>query len=489
MCASARPAERWQTRRAAMGNQDKLQYRSACPCVLSRAFLHSRPVLAGPLPGLSFLLLVPDLTFSLPRASLARVPTQRAQHPNQKGNIPVVNPDGYEVNWRGARNGGGMQRKNTRQVCGSSGLYSDGVDLNRNYPVCFSEPLVWHGYPGSSTNTCDEDYRGAAPFSEPETIAVRSIVSMRNFSTALNYHSFGRMINMPYSCKPKGEPKGLDGSTFQAIGQMIAMTKPTPAQNYVYGQPWTNGLYTVNGDASDWMYEEFGIFAMSPEIGPDEKQGPLTDRQGFWPSGSLIPTIGAENVMSDRLLAWYAGPFLALDDGGIACVGPAGATVRAKNSGLRPVSLDSTVQVVLSWGHLAADGNLVLDACAAASSAPEVFSARSMAAVLHVDGLPPSPPPSRRQRRLGVRTPWRGVWRCCGVQGSRACLDGDDDSLCFRCYCYSSTARENVAPHTHVRAFLTFTVLLLCLASIPLSHRQRRCTSSGDPENPLGSHS
>jgi hypothetical protein len=37
-----------------------------------------------------------------------------------------------------------------------------------------------------------------------------------------------------------------------------------------YGHPYDDGLgYTVNGEAADWMLSAKGVFAMSPELGPE----------------------------------------------------------------------------------------------------------------------------------------------------------------------------------------------------------------------------
>ena len=42
-------------------------------------------------------------------------------------------------------------------------------------------------------NPCEEDYAGAAAFSEPESRAMRAFVAAHNLSAALNYHSYGKV--------------------------------------------------------------------------------------------------------------------------------------------------------------------------------------------------------------------------------------------------------------------------------------------------------
>jgi hypothetical protein len=81
--------------------------------------------------------------------------------------VPAVNPDGYAYNASEyARSGSpGLWRKNMRAFPDS------GVDLNRNYG-----PFEFWNHPigGSSLSARNETYRGPAPFSEPETQALRT---------------------------------------------------------------------------------------------------------------------------------------------------------------------------------------------------------------------------------------------------------------------------------------------------------------------------
>ena len=74
--------------------------------------------------------------------------------------IPMVNPDGAEFDIEGGSYH--MWRKNRSQNEGSS----RGVDLNRNYGY------LW-GTGGSSSISSSDTYMGPAPFSEPETKAIR----------------------------------------------------------------------------------------------------------------------------------------------------------------------------------------------------------------------------------------------------------------------------------------------------------------------------
>lgn len=58
------------------------------------------------------------------------------------------------------------------------------------------------------------------------------------------------------------EPQESDLRLFEHLA--IRMSK---LNGFTWGQPWKQPeLYSVNGEASDWMYEEHGIIAMSPEV-------------------------------------------------------------------------------------------------------------------------------------------------------------------------------------------------------------------------------
>ena len=54
----------------------------------------------------------------------------------------------------------------------------------------------------------------------------------------------------------------------------------------------------LSPSVSPWIMD---TLAVGLQVGPDEHHGQhLTDKQGFWPAQNYIPTIGPENVNSDR---------------------------------------------------------------------------------------------------------------------------------------------------------------------------------------------
>lgn len=215
--------------------------------------------------------------------------------------VPVVNVDGFDmsrtdgamVDLRDADGGGtasilgtpgnAYKRKNCRVVDGqdipdgscaaaatSPGGYGIGVDLNRNYGG------FWGG-PGASDNPADPTYRGAAAFSEPETLNIRDLISHRQVTTMISNHTFSNLVLRPNGVHPDtighdGYPVGNapDEKALKALGARFA------AQNgYANIHGWE--LYDTTGTTEDWSYNATGGFGYTFEIGPDEFHPPFPD--------------------------------------------------------------------------------------------------------------------------------------------------------------------------------------------------------------------
>lgn len=206
--------------------------------------------------------------------------------------IPCVNPDGYEYNRSTNPNGGGMFRKNRRNN-GSS----YGVDLNRN----FGPMAYWNAAGGgSSTIPSEDDYRGTAPFSEPEGVVIKNFLSGKNFKTALNYHTYSNLLIYPYGCFSYLTPDSAIFSEF--AGDITAMNGYTPGTA-------SQLLYPVRGGFDDYFYDgepeaNGKIFAMTPECGGSS--------DGFWPPQSRIFPIAQENLNPNLYYTWVAGDYVSL---------------------------------------------------------------------------------------------------------------------------------------------------------------------------------
>ena len=199
--------------------------------------------------------------------------------------IPAINPDGLVYNQTIAPDGGGMQRKNTRDSCSSTPI---GVDLNRNYGY------LW-GYDndGSSPDGCSETYRGTSPFSEPETQAVRDFVNQHDFKINFNYHSYSDLLIYPFGYEYENNAPQEDIDIFIEYGEDMVQYN-----GYTLGTG-PDLLYPVNGDACDWMYGEANIFSYTPEIGGNS--------DGFWPPTQRILPLAQENLYPNQILALNAG--------------------------------------------------------------------------------------------------------------------------------------------------------------------------------------
>ena len=199
--------------------------------------------------------------------------------------IPIVNPDGYVHNQTTNPSGGGMWRKNRRPMMNNT----FGVDLNRNYGY------FW-GYDntGSSPDSTRDTYRGPAPFSEPETKAIRDFCISHDFKIALNYHTYGNLLVYPWGYLPQFNTP--DSTIFRNYSKYI-----TQFNGYVYGTGDETVGYVTNGDSDDWMYGEQTqknkIFSMTSEVG--------NQNDGFWPAQSRILPLARENLFPNLSAAKF----------------------------------------------------------------------------------------------------------------------------------------------------------------------------------------
>jgi hypothetical protein len=307
--------------------------------------------------------------------------------------VPVSNPDGYDasrtsgdlVDLRQADNGGiasilatpgnAYKRKNCRYLEGrtqpagtcvlvpSNGGLGVGIDLNRNYGA------LWGG-PGASAQSTAATYRGPAPFSEPETQAIRSLISSRQVTTLITNHTFSNLILRPVGVKPDtiapdGSPLGFapdecfttpDGRDrgMQALGEAMA------AQNGYKNQfGWE--LYDTTGTTEDYSYNATGGYGYTFEIGPKEFHPPYQQvvaeytganaaAKAVTPSNAAQLTTGAaadcgdehdhETVAGGNREAFLIAFENAVDGSThsvIAGAAPAGATLTLERAGVFPL--------------------------------------------------------------------------------------------------------------------------------------------------------
>lgn len=135
--------------------------------------------------------------------------------------VPSVNPDGY------------VGERATREN-------ANGVDLNRNLHFAWVNA-------------------GEAPFSEPETRAIRNLSDTQNFTLGLSYHTEAPYVNAPWNYTPHHPP---DEALFQAMGEAYAGSS---SYNVVFGWDW----FDIQGDVNDWSLGVKGTFDWTLELMSD----------------------------------------------------------------------------------------------------------------------------------------------------------------------------------------------------------------------------
>lgn len=207
--------------------------------------------------------------------------------------VPLVNPDGLEYTIKFYR----YWRKNRR--LNSDGSF--GVDLNRNYGFSWGIDNR-----GSSPNPASETYRGAAPFSEPETKAVRDLFSNYEFQALISYHSYSQVILYPWGFTTA--PADKSQLLFNLAKKMSDLMASVHGRRYDFGQASTM-LYLTNGDTTDWAYGMSGIPAFTIELPPiDIFQG------GFFNAEKDIQPIFEENLVAALdLIKWGIDNYKSTD--------------------------------------------------------------------------------------------------------------------------------------------------------------------------------
>ncbi len=189
--------------------------------------------------------------------------------------VPLLNPDGLEY----SQNVYTMWRKNRRNNGGSYG-----VDLNRNYAK------GWGGS-GSSGFPFDETYRGTAPFSEPETQALRDHFQnpLYDFKAMITYHSYGELVMYPWGHVDSKAPDhyNLD----YMVNEMEDLIDAVHGNNYVAQKG--SDLYVASGTTDDWTYDVSGIPSFTIELGKTFIPTPADTK---------IPEIYEENLPAALLL-------------------------------------------------------------------------------------------------------------------------------------------------------------------------------------------
>lgn len=164
--------------------------------------------------------------------------------------VPDVNPDGLAAH----------AREN-----------AFGVDLNRNYDYAWGEAT----------------HPGAAPFSEPETRAIRALTRARSWLGGLTLHAGASNIGWVWNYT--ADERAPDEPLLAAIGESYANAVSDPDFWSTNGADW----YVTHGDTTDWSYGRWGIPEFTVELS-DEKAPDDTD--------------AVVDAHADAILAWLNRP-------------------------------------------------------------------------------------------------------------------------------------------------------------------------------------
>jgi carboxypeptidase T len=167
--------------------------------------------------------------------------------------VPVLNPDGYVLSGGGDLDLANDWRKNVRLL--EDPFFDpsrDGVDLNRNFSTSWTDSFDGIGIPVGDLN-----YPGTAPFSEPETQALRDFAVAHRFFLSLSLHSYGNVLYFPWGFTEEPVP---DFDAFTSLAEGIAdRSKVEVSFEFPAG-------YTP-GNSDDYLYGEFGTYAFTMEVG------------------------------------------------------------------------------------------------------------------------------------------------------------------------------------------------------------------------------
>ena len=187
--------------------------------------------------------------------------------------IPMVNPDGLEYDL-----GGDPYRSWRKNRQPNPGSTSVGTDLNRNYDY------AWGSAP---SNPASINYRGRAPFSAPETQAIRDFVLSRRVGgvqrirTHISFHTAGEFVLWPYGHTHTAVPPDmtrLDELALRKMGRHMAATNG-------YRPLQSSAMYPTYGDEIDWLYGTQRIFSYTFEMFPTTRD---TSPSRHYPPDELI---------------------------------------------------------------------------------------------------------------------------------------------------------------------------------------------------------
>lgn len=180
--------------------------------------------------------------------------------------MPVVNPDGLMKEL--------IRKEHPRSPLKLGRKNAHGVDLNRNFGSRYS-PENWATLQELRERGKDHlSYPGKYAFSEPETQAIRDVVSWR-YSSAVHFHSAGEMLMVPHVSATRAPLH------HKWIADVIKVTSNVSVACFSDGRTraWDecqhfgklndNDSISAPGNVNSWMYWRLDILSVGFEVGSD----------------------------------------------------------------------------------------------------------------------------------------------------------------------------------------------------------------------------
>ena len=173
-----------------------------------------------------------------------------------------------------------LWRKNRQKRSGQSCV---GTDVNRNWP------FQWNVPGGSSTNPCDETYRGQTAGDAPENRALvnhtLSIAEGTGIKFYVDWHSYSQLILLPYGYSCSAQASNIN-SQMDLAADVANAIRGVNGLGFKYG-PTCSTIYQASGGSNDWVTDVADAeFAWAIELRPTSSSG-----GGFAiPASNILPS-------------------------------------------------------------------------------------------------------------------------------------------------------------------------------------------------------
>ncbi|XGW07644.1 hypothetical protein V3C99_010642 [Haemonchus contortus] len=169
--------------------------------------------------------------------------------------VPEANPDGYEYSRMSDR----LWRK-TRSRNVTVNKWCVGADANRNWGHRWGEA-------GANRSPCSNIYAGSRPFSEPEIVGLRDLVTWQipNLVIYASLHSYGQLLLSPWGYTQTRPDNYIDQRNAARIA--VSAIQNTTGAMYNYGTI-AELMYPASGTSIDYMQDRGVPYIFGIELRP-----------------------------------------------------------------------------------------------------------------------------------------------------------------------------------------------------------------------------